>query len=203
MAQGVENKIFTKMSRSRPEKVFVVNDFVDFGSYKSCSKALENLTKQGKIARVSRGLYAVPRMNEFLGKKTTPSTDKIVRAIMKKENTRIIPTGSYAKNMLNLSTQLPMKIVYLTDGNPRKLMIGKVPVYFRKASTKNFATKGELSTLAIQALKTIRKDNVTEQHVEKIVNILKKENPKHLKHDMMFAPRWIREIMKKSLPQNN
>jgi len=191
------------MSRSRREKVFVAKDFLDFGSYKSCSKALENLTKQGKIARLSRGLYGVPRMNEFLGKKTTPSSDMVVRAIMKKENTKIIPTGSLAKNLLHLSTQVPMKTVYLTDGNPRKLTIGKGVVHFKKASAKNFATKGKLSTLAIQALKTIRKENVTEQHIEKIVNHLKNENPKHLKHDMMFAPVWIREIMQKALPKNN
>jgi hypothetical protein len=182
--------------------LFVADDFVEFGTYKSSSKALENLTKQDKIIRASRGFYTIPQTNDFLGKKIAPSTDKLVQAIMKRDGTKVIPTGLFALNMLNLSTQLPMKIVYLTNGSPRKLMIGKVPVYFKKTSAKNVSTKGKLSTLAIQALKSITKDLVTDEEIEKIVTILKKENPKHLQHDIQFAPVWIRQILRKALPQN-
>jgi len=201
MEKSIGHKIIEQMKRSKRGKVFLARDFETLGDYDSCRKALERLVKRGDIMRVSRGVYTIPKISVFSGTALAP-IDETVRAIMKRENTKIIPTGSLAKNLLHLSTQVPMKTVYLTDGNPRKLTIGKGVVHFKKASAKNFATKGKLSTLAIQALKTIRKDNVTEQHIEKIVNTLKKENPKHLEHDMMFAPKWIREIMRKSLPQN-
>jgi septum formation inhibitor-activating ATPase MinD len=71
-------------------------------------------------------------------------------------------------------------------------------VIFKRTSPKNLESKGKLSTLAIQALKTIKKDNVTDEQIEKIVNHLKNENPKYLAHDIELAPRWIADIMSKA-----
>ena len=198
----IENKILKKMKQNRRGKIFFAKDFVTLGNYKACSKALERLANQGEIMRVSRGIYAIPQKSELLGT-LTPSYDKVIRAIVKRDNAKIIPTGLFAENMLGLSTQVPMKVVYLTDGSPRKLMIGKMPVIFKKTSPKNLAAKGKFSTLVIQALKSIRKDRITDDEIEKVVNILKKENPKYLAHDIKFVPQWIREIMSKALKYNS
>ena len=133
----------------------------------------------------------------------SPPIDDIVRGIMKRENAKIIPTGAFALNMLNLSTQVPANTVFLTNGTPRKFKIGKVSVVLKKATPSTLATKGKLSTLAIQALKSIKKDFVTDEEIEKIVTILKKENPQYLKHDIQFAPVWIQKILSKALTENN
>ena len=202
MDHTVEDKILKKMKQNRRGKIFFANDFAALGNYKACSKALERLTNQGAILRVSRGIYAIPQKSELLGT-LTPSYDDVIRAIIKRDNAKIIPTGLFAENMLGLSTQVPMRVVYLTDGSPRKLMIGKMPVVFKKTSPKNLAAKGKISTLVIQALKSIRKDRITDDEIKKIVEILKKENPKYLVHDINFAPQWIREIMNKALIDNN
>ncbi|MCL2027584.1 MAG: DUF6088 family protein [Bacteroidales bacterium] len=137
--------------------------------------------------RVSRGIYTIPQTSQYIGK-VTPSLDSIIKAIMKKDNANIVPTGSFAKNMLGLSTQLPLKIVYLTEGRPRKLKIGNSTVILKNTSTKNTAIKGKLSALAVQALKSIGKNNVTDEQIERIVSILKNENRKHLEHDIKFSP---------------
>jgi hypothetical protein len=159
---------------------------------------LERLAKQEKIMRVGRGIYAIPRKSMFFGR-VAPGIEEIAQGIARRDKTRIIPTGLFAENLLGLSTQVPMKAVYLTDGTPRKLMIGKIPLIFKKTSPKNLATWGKLSNLVIQALKSIRKDRVTDFEIEKIVEILKKENPKYLINDLKLAPGWIREIMRKAL----
>ena len=202
MNNTVEYKILNKMKQNRRGKIFFTNDFAALGNYKACSKALERLVNQGEITRVSRGIYVIPNKIDLFGK-VTPSVDAVIHAIVKRDNAKIIPTGLFAENMLGLSTQVPMKIVYLTDGSPRKLMIDKVQVVFRKTSPKNLAAKGKLSTLVIQALKSIRKDRVTDYEIEKVNKILKNENPKYLEHDIKFAPQWIREIMRKALNDNN
>jgi len=198
MNNTIEYKIFNKMKQNRRGKIYFTNDFASLGNYRACSKALERLTNQGEIVRISRGIYTIPKTSEFFGK-TTPAVDDVIRAIVKRDKAKIIPTGLCAENLLGLSTQVPMTIVYLTDGSPRKLMIGKVPVIFRKTSPKNLAAKGKLSILAIQALKSIRKDRVTDYEIEKVINLLKKENPNNLEYDIKFAPQWIREIMLKAL----
>jgi hypothetical protein len=202
MYYTIENKIFKKMRQNKRGKVFFTNDFAALGNYKACSKALERLAKQGEIMRVSRGIYAIPQKNKLLGT-LTPSFDSVVAAIVKRDRAKIIPTGLFAENMLGLSTQVPMKAVYLTDGTPRKLMIGKIPLIFKKTTPKNLATKGKISGLAIQALKSIRKDRITDDEVDKVVSLLKRENPQHLAHDIKLAPVWIKEIMRTAQTDSN
>ena len=126
------------------------------------------------------------------------SNDEVIRAIVKRDNAKIIPTGLFAENVFGLSTQVTMKAVYLTDGTPRKLMIGKIPLIFKKTTPKNLAAKGKISGLAIQALKSIRKDRITDNEIDKVVSLLKEENPQYLAHDINLAPVWIKEIMRKA-----
>jgi len=201
MDYTIENKILKKMKQNRRGKVFFAKDFAALGNYKACGKALERLANDEKIMRVSRGIYTIPKKSPLFGT-LTPSIEDVVQAIIKRDNAKIIPTGLLAENLLGLSTQVPMKIVYLTDGSPRKLMIDKVPVIFKKTTPKNLASKGKISTLVIQALKSIRKERITDYEIEKIVAHLKRENPNYLAHDIKYTPQWIQEIMRKAQTNN-
>jgi hypothetical protein len=198
MDYTVENKILGRMRKARRGLVFFASDFAAYGNSKANSKALERLAKQGEIVRVSRGIYTIPRKSKFFGR-VSPGIEEIAKGIARRDKVRIMPTGLFAENLLGLSTQVPMKVVYLTDGTPRKLMIDETPVIFKKTSPKNLATWGKVSGLVIQALKSIKKEKVTDYEIEKVINILKKENPKYVANDMKSAPEWIREIMRKAL----
>jgi hypothetical protein len=202
MDYTIENKIFERMKKAKRGVAFFASNFAAYGNSKANNKALERLTKQGKIMRVGRGIYAIPRKSRFFGL-SAPSFDEIAKGIARRDKVKLIPTGLLAENLLGLSTQVPMKMVYLTDGTPRKLKIGNNELIFKKTSPKNVATYGKISTLAIQALKSIRKERVTNDEIEKVVNHLKRENPKYLEHDMKLAPAWIREIMRKAQTDNN
>jgi hypothetical protein len=197
MDYTIEDKIFERMKKAKRGVVFFATDFTTYGNGKACNKALERLTEQGKIMRVGRGIYTIPRKSRFFGF-AAPSFEEVAKGIARRDKARIIPTGLLAENLLGLSTQVPMKMVYLSDGTPRKLKIGNNVLIFKKTSPKNVATYGKLSTLVIQALKSIRKERVTEYEIEKVVNHLKRENPKYLAHDIKLAPEWIREIMRKA-----
>ncbi len=98
-----------------------------------------------------------------------------------------------------MSTQVPMKIVLLTDGSPREIKVGKRTIKFKKTTPKNLSAKGAISKLVIQALKEIGLNNQTPTEEEKIIELLKKEDPKNLIHDIKIAPVWIQKIMQKAL----
>ena len=198
MDYTIEEKIFERMKKAKRGLVFFTSDFAIYGNSKTCNKALERLAKQEKIMRVGRGIYTIPRKSMFFGR-VAPGIETIAQGIARRDKARIMPTGLFAENLLGLSTQVPVKIVYLTDGTPRKLMIDGAPLIFKKTSPKNLATWGKISGLVIQALKSYRKERVTDDEIEKVVNILKKENPKYLSNDLKLAPGWIREIMRKAL----
>ena len=110
-----------------------------------------------------------------------------------------MPTGTLALNVLGLSTQVPMNVVYLSDGAARKIDLGRRKIVFKKSAPKNLAAIGKISSLVIQALKEIGKDKVTEKEIEIILKKLEQEDMYRLEHDIKLAPEWIRVIMRKAL----
>lgn len=182
--------------------MFFTDDFLRFGTAKSVSKTLERLVEKEEIIRIARGIYTRPEKSKTLGIILTPSAETIAKAIARRDRARIIPTGSYALNVLGLSTQVPMNAVYLTDGAARKIVVGKRTILFKKTAPKNLASIGDISGPAIQGLKAIGKDGLAEHEITKIVEALKKEKTERLLHDIRLAPEWIRTIMRAALPEN-
>ncbi len=197
-SSSFENLILDKVSKITKGSLFFTEDFIEFGSAKSIAKALERLVNQKKLSRVARGIYAQLEVSPMLGE-LLPTTEKIAQAISRRDMARIMPTGALALNALGLSTQVPMNVVYLTDGAARKIEIGRRKIIFKKSVPKNLAAKGKISGLVIQALKDIGKDQVTDHELNVILGHLRKEAVSDLQHDIKLAPEWIRSILRKAL----
>ena len=196
--QSIEKKIELSI-KNRPKGSLVFpDDYLGYGSSDAVRKALDRLEDKQVIVRVAQGIYVRPKISKLLGP-LIPSVEEIAEAIAKRDRIRTIPSGSYALNTLGLSTQVPMNIVLLTDGSPREIKVGKRIIKFKKTTPKNLLAKGQISRLVIQALKEIGNGNVSKQEEDKIINLLKKENEKDLKNDIILAPVWIQKIMNKAL----
>jgi len=200
--ESIEIKIIRKIRRADRGRLFFVNMFAKFGTSKAINKALERLTQQGKLYRVATGIYVLPDINEYIGN-LFPDIDTIAVAIAKRDKARIVPTGSYALYKLGLTTQVPMNVVYYTDTSARKISIGKRTIKFKKASSRNLAFTGEISMLAVQALRTIGKGNATSEEIKHIQQILQTENIKNIQHDLLLAPAWIRTLLSANKPIEN
>jgi hypothetical protein len=198
MSLTIENKIINKIKKARRGSLFFIDDFIAFGNSRAVNKALERLVAKDDIKRVARGIYTRPQISSLIGE-VMPTAENIAKAIAKRDKARIVPTGSYALNAIGLSTQVPMNVVYLTDGAARKIKLNKRTITFKKTAPKNLATIGEISTLIIQALKEKGKGKVQEWEENKIIELLKKEEKTRLQHDLRMAPEWIRIIMRKAL----
>lgn len=199
--KSVDNKIIAKIKKAKRGSLFFIEDFLNLGTSKAVSKALERLVEKEELSRVSRGIYSRLRMDPILGA-ISPTTEEIAEAVRRRDKARIVPTGILALNALSLSTQVPMNLVYLTDGAARTIQIGKRKIVFKKTSPRNLAAIGSISSLAIQALREIGKDKVTEDEINSILRQLEKEDPYRLQHDIKLAPEWIRIIMRQALKTN-
>lgn len=195
MNKSIEIQILNKIKKAGKGVLFFAEDFAKMGSPKGVNKSLERLVAKGKLARAARGIYMRPKVDKIIGQ-LTPRIEDIAIAIARRDRARIAPTGTYALNRLGLSTQVPLNIIYLTDGIARKVKLGNYVITFKKTAPKNLSAVGDISKLAIQALRAIGKENVTEDDVKKIQALLMKEKPTRLEHDIRLAPAWIREIMK-------
>ncbi len=192
---SIDDYILDRFSRKKRGIIFSINNFSDLGKAEAVRVALHRLVKKGLIQRVARGLYVKPQISKLLNKEVMPDLDKVAKAIAKRDKARIIPTGSFALNALGLSTQIPLKIVYYTDGKARKVKIGKHTITFKKTSPKKLSFKGKISKLAILAMSEIGKGKLTENEKSKIIALLKRESIADLKHDLNIAPQWIAEII--------
>jgi len=196
--KSIDDHIIIKIKKARGGSLFFIEDFLQFGSAKAVGKALERLVQREEISRVARGIYARLKTHETFGQ-IQPTAEEIALAIAKRDKARIIPTGSLALNALGLSTQVPMNIVYLTDGSARTIKVGKRTIKFKKSSPRYLSTQGEISSLVIQALKEIGKDMATDEEIEKILKHLENEETHRLVNDIKIAPEWIRVIMRRAL----
>ena len=196
--ESIDDKIIMKMRKAGRGSLFFPDDFLIFGSLKAVNKALERLAQEGDILRIARGIYTRLEKDPILGP-IKPGTEEIAEALRRRDKARVIPTGDLALNAIGLSSQVPMNVVFLTDGSARTITVGKRKIVFKKAAPKNFATIGELSGTAIQAMKAIGKDNLSSVQEHVIIEYLIQEDPYRLEHDIRFAPEWIRIIMRKAL----
>jgi len=198
MIQSVVYKVVkTILSKPRGYLLFP-GDFSHRGSAESVRKALQCLKEKGLIRTVTHGIYVRPVIDEYIGE-VLPTAEEVAKAIAKRDKIHLVPTGAYALNALGLSTQIPLKLVFLTDGAPRTIKVGKRTIKLKKTTPKNLKAKGKISALAIQALREIGKDNASEDELSKIINLLKEEDPTELKYDISLAPEWIKKIMKQAV----
>jgi len=185
--------------KSKPKGSLVLpDDYLSYGSSEAIRKALDRLQDRKVLVRVAQGIYVRPKISKLIGP-LIPTAEEVAEAIAKRDRIRTVPTGSYALNALGLSTQVPMNIVLLTDGSPREIRVGKRTIKFKKTTPKNLLAKGKISRLVIQALKEIGNGKVTETEERKIIDLLRKDDEKDLRHDIALAPVWIQKIMKKAL----
>lgn len=196
--ESIESKIKKSISRKKRGELLFPDDFRGLGSSEAVRLALHRLEKEGYVQRVAQGIYVRPKISKYAGE-VLPTAEEIAMAIAKRDKIRLVPTGAYALSALGLSTQVPMKLVFLTDGAPREIKLGKRSIKLKKTTPKNLSAKGGISRLVIQALREIGKDRLTEEEEAKIMALLKKEDQKDLLHDIELAPVWIQKIMEKSL----
>lgn len=196
---SLDDKILAKITKQPDGHIFVYTDFDTLGNASAIRVAIHRLVKKGIIERIIPGLFVKPTTSKLLNKTVSPSLDKVAQAIARKDNAKITPTGVFAMYALGLSTQIPLNIVYLTDGKARKIKVGKSAIVFKKTSPKKLALKGKISKLAILAMSEIGKEKLRPNEIDKIIKALKNEDIKHLQHDLLLAPQWIAETITKGL----
>lgn len=175
--------------------VFTPNHFKDLGSRDAIASALKRYKQSGLIRQLARGLYDYPKTDPELGS-LQPSTDDIAKALAGRDAARLQPTGAYAANLLGLSTQVPMKVTYLTDSLSRTVQIGKRQIILKRTTPRNMATAGKISGLVIQALRHLGQKRVDKQIITQLDRLLDDQAKSKLMKDIRYAPAWIADIFR-------
>ena len=190
----IASKIKQRIVRKGRGAIFAPSDFMDIGSRASVDQALSRLTKQGMIRRLARGLYDYPRESPILGL-LLPSPDDLAKAIARKGNHVLQWTPAMAANKLGLTTQVPVKVTYMTNGPTRAAKIGRLEIRFRHSSPKTLIGAGQITGAVFQALRYVGKDRVDSQVIGKLARALGDENRKLLAKQSKHAPAWMHPVV--------
>ena len=191
---SIENKIRNQIKGDEAGALYFISDFAEHGNDVFISRVLSECVNDGLLLRIANGIYCKPIETRF--GPLFPSVEELVKAIARRDNAQILPTGETAQNQLGLSTQVPMNSVYLTSGSARKLVLRGRTVTLKRSVPRNFACKNDFMAALIQALKSIGKANLTEEHMSTIVGLLKEHlDDATYADDLKTAPIWVRKML--------
>jgi len=194
--QSIDSKILSRIYGRGKGCVVTPGDFLDLGSRQAVDLALHRLANKGTLRRLARGLYDYPRIDPELGL-LSPTIDTIVKALKGRDKILLQPSGGYAANLLGLSDQVPMKVVFLTDGPARRVQIGKQLIMLKHTTPRAMASAGRVSGVVIQALRHIGKRQVDDAVVANLQKRLTANDKKQLLKDIRYAPAWIAAILRR------
>lgn len=191
MQQVFEQRILSRIYGNGRGWAFSQADFADLGTRSTIDSALHRRESEGVIRRVIRGIYDYPRHSKALGGPMSPNIDQVAHALARKFGWRIQPDGATAQNLLGLSTQVPARIVYLSDGPDRFYTVGKTNLAFQHTALKEAGFKLAESGLIVQALKAFGEDRIT----PKIISQIRRRFDPALRQRVLFdtktATGWV------------
>lgn len=198
------NKISTEIARMTPGMVFFPSDLAKVGTKTShVLKVLERETKAGTILRLAQGVYYYPKADDKYGLGIIyPSYEEVAERIAERDKVIIVPTGAYALNKLGFSTQVPMNLVYMTDGTSKTIkMSNGYSIKFIHTTQKNLAYKNRLLQMLVFALKDIGKENITEEQEARVRSLLQNTPLEQIRDDLGLMPAWIKDLILKQYEQ--
>ncbi|MCF6114595.1 DUF6088 family protein [Mesorhizobium muleiense] len=173
--------------------VFTPSDFLDVAGRSAIDQALSRLAKSGQLRRLARGLYDFPKVHPKFGA-LSPAPDDIAQALARETGSHVQIAGARAANALGLSTQVPAKSTYLTDGPSRRVVLGKRVVDLRHASPKHLIAPGSAAGTVVQALRhlgAVRAADVAQVAARR----LSVNDKKTLASTAVQAPAWMRPTL--------
>lgn len=199
VAHPIADKVVARLRSAAAGTVVSAKDLLDLGPRAAVDQALSRLVRQGRIQRVQRGLYAWPRTGTLLKRPVVPAPDELAQAWAKKNGLRLVPSGAYAANLLGLTTQVPAKIIYYTNGRTRTLTLGPYSIRLLNRGPKTMDVPGRVSALVLQALRHVGKDGVTPEKIARLRRVLQNRDRAELAQALTQAPAWMKPILQQIL----
>ena len=192
----ITNKILNKFRQKKGVPI-PTRDLLSLGTRSAVDQALSRLVRQGLIRRVRRGVYELPRIGKLLKQRVSPSPDELIRAWARSNALRVVPSGAYATNLLGLSTQVPAKIVYYTNGRTQTVNLDSYHIKLLNRGPKTMDISGQTAPLVFQALRYLGKTGTTPQVIQRLRNTLPKKGKTELQRNLQYAAAWMKPVIEK------
>lgn len=200
---SVEKLVLARMEERGRGGVFTPKDFCDLGGRSAVAVALHRLVKKEVVRNIGNGLYFFPELGGMFGE-SVAGADDIVAAIARRDGIRIRETHAYAANITGISTQVPTRIAYQTDGRSRKIRVKPLSpggrgydIVLRRTSSRYMRARTEVGYLVIQGLRDHGRKHFGKEEYDELLRRLPPHGKEDLKKDLDIAPVWIAAVMRR------
>lgn len=166
MTSGYSRQIQERIGNAAEGTVFVSSDFADIADTETIRRNLNRLTQAGVVRRILKGVYEKPEYSEMLKEYVAADPDAVAKALARSYRWTIAPCGNTALNLLGLSTQVTAVWSYISDGPYKTYEWNSTRLEFKHRTNKEITGLSDMTTLVIQALKSLGKKNVNSQTVQ-------------------------------------
>lgn len=189
--QSISKQLLARIRGFGKGSAFSSKDFVDLADRNTVDQILSRLCSRGVIRRITSGIYDFPRENPELGGRLSPDIQQVARALARKNGIRIQPSPAAAANLLGLSTQVPAKVEYLTDGRTRTIRVAGRDLRLKHVAPRELKAGSDIGVLVTQALRYIGREQVGSTEVEYLKRKLSDKDKRHLRRDARYMEDWI------------
>ena len=189
----VTQKFEEKYRKMKDKSLIFASDFAEYNQ-EYIGDLLAAYMKDGRLVRLANGVYLKTTVTRF--GPVYPSPTEIAEAIARRDHAQVLMSGLAAENYFGLSTQVPMKVVFLTSGSARKLTVGNTEIEFKRGVPRNFAFRDRAMATLCQALKSIGNGHVTEEQRGVLMRFLSEYVKEHaINEDIKLMPQWIQRLL--------
>lgn len=192
-----QEQIYNDFKKKKEGSIFSNSDFYYITDARSVSKALFRLVEANKIQRLVNGLYCIPKYSSLINENVFPEPSDVAYKLADKFSWRIVPTGDTVLNQLGISTQVPSKYVYISDGPSRTYKYRSRDITFKHTTNRNISELPQSLSVVIQAIKCLGEDNVKDEHIKVFNNYLSDDIKRDLNQIAKNIPYWIYRILLK------
>jgi hypothetical protein len=193
---NITKNIITRITTNQKGWIFSPKDFLDIGARASIDQVMSRLTKSGFIRKIARGIYDYPKINPAIGV-LSPNIDDLAKIVASKTGDRIFHSGAMATNLLGISTQVPMKIVYATTGKSCVKKVGKQNIVFQHTRIPIFEDLPLPCNLALQSMAYLGKAALDEDMIHQYSQKLSNDDKLKISKVASNLPAWMSDAIHK------
>lgn len=203
--------IQARISEGPQRAVWTPADFLDLGSRDAVDKTLQRLVTGSILRRIDRGLYDRPSFNTLTNQKSPPDPRRVIDAVARRDQIRVLVDGMTAANDLGLTDAVPAKIIVHTDARLKPIALGNLEITFRPTAASKLHWAGRPAMRLVQALHWLRdmieredESAVLRRRLQRLLN--DPDQGEGLRADLAEGlstlPAWMQVLLKPMLGRN-
>lgn len=197
MANGYSKQIQERISNTAAGTVFVSSDFADIADTETVRRNMNRLTQAGMLRRILKGVYEKPKYSKLLNEYVAADPEAVAKALARNYHWTIAPCGNTALNLLGLSTQVTAVWSYISDGPYKTYEWNSTRIEFKHRTNKEITGLSYMTSLVIQALKTLGRANVTPEIIRMLSEQLTEIDKKAMLKEAAESTDWVYDTIRK------